>query len=216
MTNTIDSSLYLSSQQQVKNTGSNILGKDDFLKILMVQLQNQDPTSPMEDREFIAQMAQFSSLEQMTNMSTALQSFVSTQEQSNLISYNQFIGKEVNWHKLSYSNEDPNAEPTILEGKGKVESVQFKNGTVELLLEDGTILEPANISGVNGTSSVSGENNLIQASMLIGKMVTYLNEAKEEMSALVKSVSVKDGKILYQLDDENETKITSQQMTKIE
>ena len=44
------------------------LGKDDFLNILITQLSHQDPTAPMEDKEFIGQMAQFSTLEQMNGM----------------------------------------------------------------------------------------------------------------------------------------------------
>jgi len=68
------------------------LGKEDFLKLLITQLSYQDPTAPMQDKEFIAQMAQFSSLEQMTNMAgdfAKLTAMVSGSEAS------QSLGKNV-------------------------------------------------------------------------------------------------------------------------
>ncbi|MEL3903638.1 MAG: flagellar hook assembly protein FlgD [Treponemataceae bacterium] len=48
------------------------LGKNDFLELLIAQLTHQDPTAPVQDTEFIAQMAQFSSLEQMMNMTESM------------------------------------------------------------------------------------------------------------------------------------------------
>lgn len=50
----------------------NDLDKDAFLRLLTTQLSNQDPLNPMEDREFIAQLAQFSSLEQMQNLNKVI------------------------------------------------------------------------------------------------------------------------------------------------
>jgi flagellar basal-body rod modification protein FlgD len=54
-------------------TPSNTLGKNDFLTLLVTQMQNQDPLDPMKGTEFASQLAQFSSLEQLTNINTNLQ-----------------------------------------------------------------------------------------------------------------------------------------------
>ncbi|RDY72153.1 flagellar hook assembly protein FlgD [Halobacillus sp. SY10] len=92
----IDPSLYLKSQQ-VRSSGSSTLGKDDFLKILMAQIKNQNPLDPMKDKEFISQMTEFSSLEQMTNMSQSFQRFMDNQNLPPLIQYSGLIGKEVSY-----------------------------------------------------------------------------------------------------------------------
>jgi flagellar basal-body rod modification protein FlgD len=52
------------------SAGSNTLGQDAFLKLLVTQLQNQDPTNPTDNSEFIAQLATFSSLEKLSAIST--------------------------------------------------------------------------------------------------------------------------------------------------
>jgi len=71
------------------------LGKEDFLKLLIIQLQYQDPLSPMENTDFMAQLAQFSSLEQLQNVNSNLQAnFLLTQSLNNSLATN-LIGKRV-------------------------------------------------------------------------------------------------------------------------
>ena len=74
----------LSSQQlaEASRTVSNELGQDAFLRLLIAQLSNQDPLNPMDDREFIAQMAQFSALEQMTQLNKTMENMAKMNQYS--------------------------------------------------------------------------------------------------------------------------------------
>lgn len=68
------------------------LGKDEFLTLLIAQLSHQDPTNPMDNTEFVAQMAQFSSLEQMHNMANGFDKIASVMSNNDAIAT---IGKTV-------------------------------------------------------------------------------------------------------------------------
>lgn len=125
--NKIDASLYLANQPKVRTPNPN-LGKDEFIKILMVQLQNQDPLSPMEDREFIAQMATFSQLEQTMNMAKSIETLVSNQLISPVIQYSHMIGKTVSYYDVENNQKVVNS---------KVKAVSQKDGWAVLELENG-------------------------------------------------------------------------------
>lgn len=71
------------------------LGKDDFLKLLVTQMQAQDPLNPMDDKEFVAQLAQFSSLEQLTNISGGITKLLNSSGQQTMLAVVGFIGKDV-------------------------------------------------------------------------------------------------------------------------
>lgn len=108
------------TQQSTKTTtksASDELGKDAFLKLLVAQLSNQDPLSPMNDTEFISQMAQFSALEQMTNLNSSMSSIQAA----------SMIGKVITWAE--------NGE----EVGGMVSAVRIVNGSPTLIVGEKSV-----------------------------------------------------------------------------
>ncbi len=110
------------------------LGQNQFLQLLMTQLQNQDPMSPMDNTQFIAQMAQFSSLEQMTNLVSATQAMNANNEVAQSVS---LIG-----HNVTYTNADGST------GSGVVSEVDVSSGNVQLKVGD-TSIDPTDINTVS-------------------------------------------------------------------
>lgn len=74
------------------------MGKDDFLKLMMAQLAQQDPTAPVDSSAFVAQLAQFSNLELMQNQSQSLDSIVMAQTAGNQLSAAALVGKDAIFH----------------------------------------------------------------------------------------------------------------------
>ncbi|RIJ69249.1 flagellar hook assembly protein FlgD [Rummeliibacillus sp. TYF005] len=216
--NTISSDYYLANKTTDKKTGKSSLDKDAFLQLLVTQLQNQDPTSPMDDKEFISQMAQFSSLEQMQNVAKSIDSLSQIAKQSQLMQYNSFIGKNITWHEAS-DKKDEKGNAIINTGNGIVSKIAFSGDSVKITLEDGKTLDPANISEVVGSNenlnnypnfvnSSSSSNSLVEASLLIGKNVSYKSDTEtSETTASVKSAKKSsDGNILFVLSNGKEVK----------
>lgn len=83
------------SSSSSTSSAETALDKDDFLKLLVTQLQHQDPLNPLDDKEFIAQLAQFSSLEQMNNIASGIETLNETLNKQDALSAANYIGKNV-------------------------------------------------------------------------------------------------------------------------
>src|SRR5690625_3850554 len=125
----IDELLYLSNKNQLRE-GNSTIDKDGFLKILMTQLQNQDPLSPLEDKDFIAQMTSFTQLEQMMNISSQFESLVKQSSLNSFLHYSSLIGKSVTY--FAYDNNE-----FIGEVQANVQSVLRTDYGIVLRLDNG-------------------------------------------------------------------------------
>jgi flagellar basal-body rod modification protein FlgD len=121
-----------SQSEQLSPTSQ--LGKEAFLKILVTQLKAQDPLEPMKDQQFIAQMAQFSSLEQLSNLNKTMTNFVHGGEQGkSLVDQSSLIGKKV----------------TVAESEeGIVKAILIKNGQLFAELENETTVPMTSITKI--------------------------------------------------------------------
>ncbi|NLK00218.1 MAG: hypothetical protein GX318_03130 [Clostridia bacterium] len=113
------------------------LGRDAFLKILLAQLQNQNPMEPMKDTEFIAQLAQFSTLEQITGVKEELMGL--RQDMWVALEYiggNFSHGNAQNAQTLNLMDKWIRAEVDGEEISGIVHAIKGFNGTPVLMVED--------------------------------------------------------------------------------
>lgn len=119
---------------------TNDLGKDAFMGILVTQLQHQDPLKPMDDREFISQMAQFSSLEQMQNLNSKF----------NELKAIDMLGKYV-YAEIRVQGKEPR------EVHGLAENVRFIDGRIELQV-NGEAISVEDVIGVKAQVQKSTES----------------------------------------------------------
>ncbi|MDO3410697.1 flagellar hook capping FlgD N-terminal domain-containing protein [Saccharibacillus sp. CPCC 101409] len=129
------------------STESSTMGKEQFLTILVAQLKNQDPLSPMDNSQFTAQMAQFSSLEQLMNMSAQL-----TQMNSSMGTASQLIGQKITWYDGDTSNYLTGNVSSVLQKDGKMYAAV---GDYLVATSDITMVEPASAGATASAASIS-------------------------------------------------------------
>lgn len=148
-----------SSSSDSASTASNVLGKDDFLQLMITKLQYQDPLNPTSDEDFIAQLAQFSSLEQLSNIADAIESsnqwdYLQMQSLNNVMA-SDLIGKEIT-ADFSGVYFDGDSTPDI----SYTLSQDAKKVVFEIRDADGNLVRTLTAKDVEGgTESISWDGN---------------------------------------------------------
>ena len=133
------------SSSKSSNT-ADIMGKEDFLTLLVAQLKNQDPLNPDEPTEFTAQLAQFSSLEQLFNLNESMENLATSNANSDRFATLQTIGKNVIYQDSSFSYNGENGAQLGYQLDGEASEVTLnikRNGSVIKTLH-GTELSKGN------------------------------------------------------------------------
>ena len=149
---TYDAEAYAATK--ATETKTNDLDKNAFLKLLITQLENQDPTDPQDNSEFVAQMAQFSSLEQMTNINESLgqiNTLVSNMDTSVLVGQlSGMIGKGVDW-EMSIESADENGKPVVNTQtmSGVITGVTMADGVTKIIVQSGLQKHTVDIADIS-------------------------------------------------------------------
>lgn len=129
---TYDYDQYMASQNKNKTTNSDYISKDTFLQLLVTQMQYQDPLDPMDNGEYLSQLAQFSALEQMTEVANGLgkiNSLIENMDTSVLVGQlTSMIGQNVQWVTT-------NSDGSTTTHEGVAKSVSISDGSPSLMVE---------------------------------------------------------------------------------
>ncbi len=135
------------NQAKAKDKKNDALGKDAFLQLLVTQMKYQDPLDPQDNSEYLSQLAQFSALEQMTNVSKGLENvskIVDNINSSVLIGQlSSMIGQPVQWNSVVMGDD----KKQLKNSDGTVKTQSYEGKIIGVSITDG---QPSVIADVNG------------------------------------------------------------------
>lgn len=174
------------------STKDSVMGKEDFLKLLVAQLQNQDPLSPDDPTEFTAQLAQFSSLEQLFTLNESMENMVTSNANSDRFTTLNTIGKSVAYHDGSFNFSDEAVEIGYkLDGQASEVTLSIQQDGVTIATLEGQELGTGNHfmtwDGLleNGNQAPPGEYNIIlQAKAIADESIGVAPLIKSEVTGV--------------------------------